>query len=167
MKPSNIITFAVILLVAIVGVIFVSNGKSNPTPNTQSASILSVLENSFDFGTISMKNGDVSKVFAVKNEGSEPVVINKVYTSCMCTVAKITSASGETEGPFGMPGHGGAASKASIEIKAGETVQVEAIFNPAAHGPSGVGLANRTVYLETNSTQTPKVELDFTAIVTN
>ncbi len=169
MKSKNIIIFAVITLAVIVGVSILGgqSGGEGPKNQTQSASLLSAPENSFDFGTIAMKDGNVSKIFELKNDGAETIVINKIYTSCMCTVAKITDAKGGTSGPYGMPGHGGGISKASIEVGAGETVKVEAIFNPAAHGPSGVGLANRTVFLETNSSQTPKVELNFTATVTN
>lgn len=169
MKQKNIIILTVITLAIIVGVSLLGgqSGGESPKNQTQSASVLSALESSFDFGTIAMKNGNVSKIFELKNNGTEPVVINKVYTSCMCTVAKITDAKGDTSGPYGMPGHGGGISKASIKVGAGETAKVEAIFNPAAHGPSGIGLANRTVFLETNSSQTPKVELNFKAMVTN
>lgn len=170
MKTKNIVIFTAIIPLAFVGIIFLSkgdNGGRDLNPPTQSASILSAFEKNFDFGTIAMKNGDVSKTFELKNEGPEPVVISKVYTSCMCTTAKITDAKGKKYGVFGMPGHGGGTSKANIEVGAGETIQVEAIFDPAAHGPSGVGFANRAVFLETNSNQTPKIELNFTAMVTN
>ena len=169
MKSKKFVVFAAIVFVAALGfVVFGKGGEEGEvkTP-TQSASVLGALEKDFDFGAIAMKNGDVSKIFELENEGTEPILISKVYTSCMCTVAKITTAKGDTSGPYGMPGHGGGISKANVEIGAGETVKVEVIFNPAAHGPSGVGLANRTVFIETNSSQTPKVELNFTATVTN
>ena len=113
-----------------------------------------------------MANGDVSYRFKLKNEGDEAVAVKKVYTSCMCTIANILDAFEKKLGVFGMPGHGGASSNANIEIKAGESIIVEAVFNPAAHGPSGVGLAQRSIYLETNSKKSPKVELNFTATVT-
>ncbi|TSC81760.1 MAG: hypothetical protein G01um101420_865 [Parcubacteria group bacterium Gr01-1014_20] len=168
MKIKNIITFAIIALIVFGGVfVFSQNSNDDAKTLTQSASLLSAFEKDFDFGPISMKNGNVSKVFELKNEGVEPIAISKVYTSCMCTVAKITDAKGVVSGPFGMPGHGGGISKADLEVAPGETIKVEAIFNPAAHGPSGVGLANRTIFIETNSSQTPKVELNFTATVTN
>ncbi|MEK9173107.1 MAG: DUF1573 domain-containing protein [Patescibacteria group bacterium] len=168
MKQKNIIIFAAIILVALIGIGALSrNSSGNSKVPVQSAGMLNTLEEDFDFGTISMKNGNVSKVFELKNEGPESIFISKVYTSCMCTAAKVTDAKGVTSGPYGMPGHGGGISKANVEVGPGETVKVEAIFNPAAHGPSGVGLANRTVFIETNSTQTPKVELSFKATVTN
>ena len=45
-------------------------------------------------------------------------------------------------------------------------MMLEAVFDPAAHGPSGVGLAQRYVYLETNSAKSPKLEISFQAMVT-
>jgi len=170
MKSKNFVIFSVIVFIAALGFVIFSKGKTNEGEAkvpTQSTSVLNALEKDFDFGTIVMKDGDVSKIFELENEGTEPILISKVYTSCMCTVAKITTAKSETSGPYGMSGHNGGTSRTGIEVGAGETVKVEAIFNPAAHGPSGVGLANRTIFLETNSTQTPKVELNFTATVTN
>lgn len=164
---QNILIFGGMVVFVLVGFLVLSGGGRNPSNNVSSASILSALETKFDFGTISMKDGKVAHKFPVKNSGTESLVIEKVYTSCMCTVANIIDARGKTYGAFGMPGHGGGISVAEIEIGAGETVIVEAVFDPAAHGPSGVGLADRVVYLETNSTQTPKVELNFSANVTN
>ena len=117
-------------------------------------------------GTIAMKDGKVSHRFEVKNEGQEPVRIEKIYTSCMCTEASIIDGQGKNWGTFGMPGHAGP-SKTNITVKPGESVVVETIFDPAAHGPSGVGLAERSVYLESNSQKSPKLELKFSAVVIN
>lgn len=164
---QNILIFGGIVTFIVLGFFLLNGGGGDSTTKANSASVLETLEADFDFGTISMKNGSVAKKFEVKNTGSELIVINKVYTSCMCTTARIINASGKTFGPYGMPGHGGGISAAKIEVGAGETANIEVIFDPAAHGPSGVGLVKRAVYLETNSTQSPKVELNFSAMVTN
>lgn len=133
-----------------------------------SASVLAALDNFFDFKTISMKDGKVSHQFEVRNDGAESVRIEKIYTSCMCTSASVTDGSGKKYGPFGMPGmSGGGSGKTNIEVESGKSVIIEALFDPAAHGPSGVGLAERSVYLESNSQKSPKIELKFTAVVTN
>lgn len=163
---QNILIFSGVIIFVVLGFILLNSPKDNPPSATTSASALEVENSFFDFGTISMNKGDVSNSFKIKNTGSESVIVNKIYTSCMCTTAKITDAEGNTYGPFGMPGHVGY-DKAKIEIKSGETALVEAVFDPAAHGPSGIGLNQRVIYLETNSTQTPKVELKFSATVTN
>lgn len=142
------------------------NTGSQQESSAYSASLLTANVDSFDFDTISMANGNVSHEFEIKNEGEEPVIIEKVYTSCMCTTAFITDNSGKKYGKFGMQGHG-ASSKTSIEIKSGEVVYVEAIFDPAAHGPSGVGEVRRIIYLETNSRVKPKIQLTIEASVIN
>jgi hypothetical protein len=169
-KSSTVLVYVVgtVLVIGAVAAIVVkgnTNAIANSNPATYSASSLSVENNSFDFGTILMQDGNVSYAFKVKNDGEEPVLIGKVYTSCMCTTASVTNASGDTYGLFGMPGHAGASST-NIEIGAGESATVEAVFDPAAHGPSGVGLADRSIYLETNSSKSPRVELKFRATVT-
>ncbi len=171
MNTSTIITGIVIVL--LLGFIFVAlpneNNESAPTETASvsfstSASVLNSQETYFDFGTISMSDGIVSHIFEVHNEGKEPVIIKKIYTSCMCTTALITNDAGKQYGKFGMPGHGGP-SQANIEVKPGESISVEAKFDPAAHGPSGVGFAERSIYLETNSQESPMVELSFSALV--
>ena len=134
------------------------------TSSEYSASAIAVSHTTFDFGTISMKDGNVSHEFELKNEGTEPLTIEKVSTSCMCTTAFLIDSSGKKYGGFGMPGHGTA--RADVEIGPGETLILEAVFDPAAHGPSGVGLAQRFIYLETNSSKSPKLELSFNATVT-
>ncbi len=123
---------------------------------------LAAEEQSFDFGTISMAKGKVSHAFKVKNTGNEPVPVGKIYTSCMCTQVTMTKG-GEKWGPFGMPGH---VSVPSIDqtLAPGEEVELEAIFDPAAHGPAGVGTINRQVFMETNGIKI--MQLGFSANVT-
>jgi len=161
------VPYIVLGLVAIGIVFFLSFGGKGSSANSSvySGSALSAAEKSFDFQTIAMKDGKVTHDFEVKNEGTEPVIINKVYTSCMCTTTYIVDASGKKYGAFGMPGH--TSSGTSIAVEPGQSATVEAVFDPAAHGPSGVGLAQRSVYIETNSTKSPKMEFNFQAMVTN
>ena len=121
-------------------------------------------EKFFDFGVISMAKGKVSHSFVVKNTGSTPLKIGKVYTSCMCTEATIVSGLSR-KGPFGMPGHGGK-SLAVETVKAGQEITIEVSVDPAAHGPQGTGPAKKVVYIETNSAINPtlKLELDINVI---
>ncbi|MBI2632799.1 MAG: DUF1573 domain-containing protein [Parcubacteria group bacterium] len=117
-------------------------------------------EEFFDFGTISMGKGKVSHLFALKNENSEPISIKKIYTSCMCTEATLIRGDAR-RGPFGMPGHGSSA--VNEQINPGEEITIEAVFDPAAHGPAGVGNIERVVFIETSA---GKNELNFKAQVT-
>ena len=167
-QTKNLITsIVVIAVIAGGGFGLMSLGNKSGTTNFSiySASALVAYEDHFDFGTIQMNDGLVRHEFEVKNEGTESVTIGKVYTSCMCTGAYIEDSTGKKYGKFGMPGHG-VSSQTEISVAPGETVMVEAIFDPAAHGPSGVGLAQRSIYIETNSQTSPKIELAFEATVT-
>jgi len=114
-----------------------------------------------DLGTVSMAGGKVKFGYLVKNTGAEPLTINRVYTSCMCTVAMLTTAEGP-KGPFGMPGHGLPNSVRAV-LAAGDTARVEVVFDPAAHGPSGLGRIDRVVTLE--SAESAPLELRMTAMV--
>lgn len=169
-KTKNLIYVggALVGLAIIIAVMTIDKNKNDRSGGAKySAGVIAALENNFDFDTISMSAGKVSHRFEIQNNGAEPVRIEKVFTSCMCTTAFIADSAGNRYGEFGMPGHGHSSSpKTNIEVKPGETVFVDAVFDPAAHGPSGVGLAERSVYLETNSRQSPKIELLFRATVT-
>lgn len=64
-----------------------------------------------------------------------------------------------------MQGHGGVIPKINVEVQPGETAEIEAVFDPAAHGPQGVGKVRRAVYVETDSSDTPEIQLSFEANV--
>lgn len=148
------------------GLIWIARPDGQSNNNAVSATsngTLTVEEaNNYDFGTISMAAGTVSHIFKIKNTSEEAVTINKMYTSCMCTLAAL-SLSGKQFGPYGMPGHG-AIPKIDQTINPGEEASVEVVFDPAAHGPAGVGRIQRVVTIENNAGQ--PVELQFVAVVT-
>jgi len=125
--------------------------------------LLSAEESFFDFGSISMSKGRVAKKFIVKNDSDDEVTVRKVYTSCMCTTAYL-EVGNKRRGPFGMPGHGGALTTTYQKIASGEAAEVEVVFDPAAHGPAGVGKISRVVTIETE--EGVPVELSFEANVT-
>lgn len=116
----------------------------------------------FDFGTISMAAGNVSTTYRIKNEGAAPLTLDRIYTSCMCTNATLITASGRKQGPFGMPGHGPLKS-VSAQLAPGEVALLEVVFDPAAHGPSGVGRIERIVTV--NAKGTTPLELGMVAMV--
>ena len=116
----------------------------------------------YDFGTISMAAGNVSTTYRIKNEGVAPLTINRIFTSCMCTTAMLSTANGRKQGPFGMPGHGPLKS-VSAQLAPGEVARLELVFDPAAHGPSGIGRIERVVTV--NAQGTPPLELGMVALV--
>ena len=125
-----------------------SGSKSHPA-NAGGAvgNALTIDKTFYDFGTISMKNGNTSEVFTVSNVSDVDISIKSVVTSCMCTNAFILKNDGGKIGPFGMPGHGGA-TRVNETIKAGESVGIEVVYDPNAHGPAGVGTINRFIEIE-------------------
>lgn len=170
-NKKNLIISAVIIFIFIVGLIWLGKPTQNQSNISDAASKsrsgngqLSVGHIDYDFGPISMAKGKVSHAYKIVNPSAEPATISKIYTSCMCTVASLTMQDGQKFGPFGMPGHGGPSGKISTTLEPGQEAELEVIFDPAAHGPAGVGAIDRVAYIETATGQ--KLELNFTATVT-
>lgn len=80
----------------------------------------------------------------------------------MCTEAALVE-SGKRIGPFGMPGHG-RIPEINRLVQPGQEVIVEALFDPNAHGPAGIGRINRVISVLVGSQS--KVELKLAAYVT-
>jgi hypothetical protein len=132
-----------------------------PAAKAAPAGPLVAAKPSYDFGKISMAAGKVSHKYWISNESSAPVTINKIYTSCMCTEATLLTPS-RKKGPFGMPGHG-VVPTISEPVAPGQAVQIEVVFDPAAHGPSGVGPIDRVVVIDNNAGRS--LELRMAALV--
>ena len=117
----------------------------------------------FDFGKVSMAAGNVSHRYWIKKAGATPLALTNISTSCMCTEATLITQSARRKGPFGMPGHGPAV---DIEerLAPGQVAQVEVVFDPAAHGPAGVGKIDRVVTIRNDAAR--PLELRFNALVT-
>lgn len=165
-KTNKIITGTVVAVLAFTGIIWFARpaAKNNDPILVKIASAFTVEGGEkFDFGTISMAAGKVNHRFKIKNTANETVTINKMYTSCMCTTALLMASGGKQFGPYGMPGHGFTPS-IDQAINSNEEVSVEVVFDPAAHGPAGVGVIQRSVMLENSAGQ--PVELQFSATVT-
>ncbi|MDO8492400.1 MAG: DUF1573 domain-containing protein [bacterium] len=169
MKPNTII------IVLIVGVAFVGlfalgyYQKGATRENLQSAdsannskSLLTASETPYDFGSISMKNGNVNKIFKITNPTDKDITVKKIATSCMCTNAYIVKGNSEI-GPFGMEGMGHSPTANEI-IKAGESIDLKVVYDPNAHGPAGVGQIDRFVTLA--DVQGGTLELQIKAMVT-
>lgn len=167
MKDSRLLVGTILVFLVIViswiGVRLANGNSSGTSKATVSSAILILPETTYDFGTLNMKNGPVEHIFTAKNESNDEVTVKKVYTSCMCTAATILK-DGQSLGRFGMQSSD---KKLDIRIGAQESITIKAGFDPAAHGPSGVGLAQRSIFLETNSTAQSKIELTFRAVVIN
>ncbi len=155
------IIIAAILITLVVA--FRPVGDSQTEYSSQESSgALTTEESFFDFGDISMAEGKVIHDFKIQNTGIEPTMISKIYTSCMCTSAKLVTDEG-SKGPYGMAGHGFLPSVNEL-VDVNEDAIIRVIFDPAAHGPAGIGRSDRTVFIEQKSGA--KLTLRFTAFVT-
>lgn len=148
MKKFLPIFIPILVIAALVWLSKTENGNKTANLNSTTGGVNSIVgeETSFNFGEMSMANGKVSHAFKMKNTGAESVNLAKLYTSCMCTVAEFITANG-SKGPFGMPGHGFVPSLNQV-VEPGQDFEIKVTFDPAAHGPAGVGPVNRVVYLE-------------------
>lgn len=102
---------------------------------------------SHDFGDVPIDAGEVSADFRIRNASAEPVQLAAVYSSCMCTTA-VLEFDGWRSGPFGMPGHD-LPNAVDREVAPGGQFTMRVTFDPAAHGPEGVGPTRRQVALHT------------------
>jgi hypothetical protein len=160
------------LVLAVGGLILAAKpGPVTATPATvetrdpgaaSSTGRLTALRTKYNFGSISMARGKVTYRYAIRNTGTEPIFISKLYTSCMCTTAAVVK-DGKASEAYGMPGH---APIPTIKVPVGptEAAAIEVVFDPAAHGPAGVGPIERVVTVENSAGQ--PLELEFAALVT-
>lgn len=159
------------VVVAVAGLIVVAQpGAATSTPaatesagtGAGSAGYLAAVRKKYDFGTISMARGKVNYRYAIRNVGTDPLEIRKLYTSCMCTTAALVT-NGKVSDAYGMPGHTPIPT-INVPIAPQEQAYVQVVFDPAAHGPAGVGPIERVVTVENSAGQ--PLELAFSAVVT-
>ena len=109
----------------------------------------------YDAGTVSMIKGLVEKTFEIKNIGEGDLKIASILTSCMCTTARLKV--GDKVSPeFGMHTN---STFWSQKITPGETGFLEVTFDPAFHGPLGVGEIIRAIFISSDDPQNKKAEV--------
>lgn len=162
----NTKTIIIITLITVAVLGFMVWGYASMAGPTQAQlsekSSLTASETLYDFGTISMANGKVDHMFQITNPTSEDITINNLQTSCMCTAAYIVNGSSKV-GPYGMPGMGGMTAADSV-IPAHGTQAIDVVFDPAAHGPAGIGDIDRTIDATQKNGGT--LQLEIKAVVT-
>lgn len=149
-KAVKIIVPIVLVAAGIVVAVLVYSPETD-----QGLARIEVAVNEHDVGTVSMKDGLVKHTFELKNTGQENLKISKIWTSCMCTTARLKVGQ-EVSDEFGMHSN---PLFWSQEIAPGETGKLEVVFDPAFHGPKGTGSLVRAVYLSTNDPAHKKVEV--------
>ncbi len=155
----GVVLFTVLLLVG--GIVLLSGGGSTSATITASQNAKAAVDQkTFDWGQINMKGGNVSKTFTIKNTGTDTLKLTNIKTSCHCTKAQIKI--GQDSSPyFGMS----SISSWIGEVPPGQEAQLEVIFDPAYHGPQGVGPITRLVAVETNDQSNSRIEFSLTGTV--
>jgi hypothetical protein len=137
-----------------------SNMGATPKIEADDSVSMQLENNTYDWGEIGLNDGNVTAVFPIKNEGTSPLQLYDIKTSCTCTTAQLV-AGDKISKKFGMheknPG--------VFEIAPGETAEMLVEFNPAFHGPGGVGSVVRVVSMETNDPTQPEMKFQLTADV--
>lgn len=158
-KIKKVIVIVLPILSVVVGLVFVlANYSPKETSGTPK---IEINPKEYDAGTVAIGAGLVKKTYEIKNVGDGELKISSIQTSCDCTSAILKV--GDKESPkFGM--HSTSAFW-SQEIIPGEIGYLEVIFDPAFHGPHGIGQMLRVVFLSTNDSQNKKVEVRLLANV--
>lgn len=142
-----------------------SSARAATTATTVAASgpveALTAPAPNFDFGSVSMAAGNVTHRYWFRNDSDAPVLLKRIYTSCMCTTATLVK-SARVVGSYGMPGHG-PMPDVNESFAPGEAAYVDVVFDPAAHGPAGLGPTERVVSIESAAGQ--RLQLAFVANV--
>lgn len=159
-KKLIIITIVFSILLLAGAVIFLnSSGSSKAKLEKVLGAKFETEHYSYDLQTIPYSGGSITHSYTIKNSGSAPLKLANMATSCMCTQTYFKK--GEIESPrFGMKGMS-RQSNWSGELAPGERAEVVAVFDPAFHGPTGVGKMERVVSFETNDPDKPYIELEF------
>lgn len=132
-----------------------------PTNPIRAPGGLQAREADYDFGSISMAAGKVTHRFWFRNESGASVFMRRIYTSCMCTAATLVKGM-KIINTYGMPGHGPLPA-VNESLMPGEAAYLDVVFDPAAHGPAGLGPTQRVVTVESDAGQ--PLELHFAANV--
>lgn len=101
-----------------------------------------VLDTSLDLGDV--VNGEiVSRELTVHNEGTGPLLVDSVSTSCGCTKATLEP----------------------MTIEAGESGTLTVVFDSGAHGPDWNGEQFKQVFIFSNDPETPDTTIQVRANV--
>lgn len=163
MKIDKLAIFLIgITFLFVIGAVYIVSALTQTAAVEASADIkIATDKTSHDWGDIGINNGKVSAIFEITNNGAETLKLYNVETSCTCTTAKITL--NDKKSPtYSMH----TKSDYVMEVPPGDTAQVEAVYDPLFHGPTGVGQITRSVNLSTNSTSQPVLNFTLIANVT-
>lgn len=139
-----------LLVIGIAAYLLTDTPQAASSPNEGSLAVLPEVQS---LGEVSVASGDVSTAFRVTNRGDQPITIEDMETSCMCTEATLIS-QGVAGPAFGMRGHGTGPTGWSATVGAAETATLRVDYDPTVH-PDLRGSVTRVVRLYTDSPDQP------------
>lgn len=161
-KKSLVIFFSILILGGGITFLVIKSPAQSLPSNQGGSPKIEIIPQEYDLGNVSIKDGLIKKTFEIKNIGSGDLKISDIWTSCHCTTAILKVGSKESP-KFDME-H---SSFWSQNISPGQTAYLEVIFDPAFHGPLGIGSAVRIVYLSTNDSENKQSEILLNVNVTS
>lgn len=161
-EKKLIILLTVLTIGVLLGGVYILGATTNTAQvvTSQSAKAYVADPTSFDWGNIPMYKGNVTRSFVIKNTGTDILKLYNLKTSCHCTKAYITI-NGSDSPTFGMD----TLSSWVGEVSPGGEAKLTVLFDPAYHGPGGVGPINRFVSVETNDKANTKLTFTLTGAV--
>lgn len=113
----------------------------------------------FDFKQVGQQK--YSHTFTFTNGANGDLVVNRIWTSCGCTTAKLVLFGIESP-EFGMPGHGGSSGPWEVKLKQGDTASLVVYYDSTQMPDLYAG--DRYVFVDSNDPASP--EFQFTIHVT-
>lgn len=160
-KKGIIIGIIATIILLFGGMLFLTKTTATPQISaSQNAKTYVIGPTSFDWGNIPMYKGNAIKTFTIKNTGTDTLKLFNIKTSCHCTKAYATI-NGVDSQRFGMSD----LSAWVGEVLPGKEAKLTVAFDPAYHGPQGVGPINRFVSVETNDKSNSKITFTLTGNV--
>ena len=149
-------------VLVLTGAILMLDSNSESTPSSTENAIAYTLDpTSFDWGEVNYDDPNkATKIFKIKNKGSDVLKFFNIRTSCHCTVARMSIGGVESQN-FGMSG----VSSWVGEVGPGKEADLIVVFDQKFHGPAGLGPVSRFVSVETNDKNTPKLTFTLTGNV--
>ena len=147
-ETKFIIGAFLITLAVVVGLAFFlsAKGSQEKTLVTTEVQGIQAAVTNYNLGEVPINGGIVTKEYEIKNTSGKDMELKKIATSCMCTSASVKIGDDETRF-FSMEMGGDKNPLISTRLKKDETAKVTVRFDPAAHGPQGVGPFDRIVWL--------------------
>lgn len=160
-KKFTIIIVLATLLILGGGVYFALNVGGKAVVEENSKAEVSVENTSHDWGEIGINNGNAEAEFEIKNSGNGDLKLFNVATSCACTTAQLFYEE-EASPVYGMH----TSSSYVMNIPPEKSARLKVIFDPAFHGPSGVGPITRQINIQTNDSDNEEISFMLSANVT-